>query len=208
MARYIPKSKVNILQTKENEFIVESTGRPYQGTYLEYSNGTFFAGNNPQRPKEKLIRLQILKDNFELGPNNTKYRNLKVNIHNNLSKINIIPPSKPAPTTDDYKKGYFTRYFCKRVNELVNYFEINQNTYNLILNKNPKYDFNLYIIGNIKWTLIKQNLMSVEVINKNILDLKSKDHPFIETLFTNLNEYEPPYTEGDELFLKTKSCTL
>ena len=43
MARYIPKSKVSILETTGNEFVIASTNQPYKGKYMELSNGTFFA---------------------------------------------------------------------------------------------------------------------------------------------------------------------
>ena len=203
MARYTPKSKISVLQTNGNEFLVESTKAPFQGTYMEFSNGTFFAGSDPQRKGQRLIRIEVLKDNFESGFNNMKYNNLKPNIYKNLSKIDSIPPSKPEPTVEDYKRGYFIRYFCKRANEQINYFEIDKSTYNALLNKNNKFDFNLYIVGSIKWNIIRTNSTLVQEVNKGILNLKSQDFPFIETLFTNLNEYEPPYTEGNELFIRT-----
>ena len=116
MARYTPKSKISVSQTNGNEFLVESTKAPFQGTYMEFSNGTFFAGSDPQRKGQRLIRIEVLKDNFESGFNNMKYNNLKPNIYKNLSKIDSIPPSKPEPTVEDYKRGYFIRYFCKILN--------------------------------------------------------------------------------------------
>ena len=198
MEKYIPKSKINILQTTGMEFIVQSTGNPYKGTYIELSDGTFFTGNNPNKLGKKLIRKKILNNSFGISSNNSKYRRLKKPIHEDLSKVGSIPPSKPNPTINDLKNGYFIRYFCRRINEEKNYFEINKETYTLLINKDPKYDSNLYTIGSIKWNLIRTSIESVEMINKKLLNLKSMEFPFIETLFTNLNEYEPPYTEGNE----------
>ena len=43
---YIPKSKVNILETSGNEFIIKSTGDYHIGKYLELSNGKYYAGTN------------------------------------------------------------------------------------------------------------------------------------------------------------------
>ena len=205
MAQYIPKSKVSILETTGTEFIVDSTKAPYKGKYMEISNGSFFAGSNPNNPGNKLIKIKKLNNSFGVSLNNKKYRKIKKPIHNTLNKKENIIPSKSDPTIEDLKNGYFTRYFCKRANERINYFEISEETYNSILTQDPKYDFNLYIIGNIKWNLIRTNLKLVEEINKNLLNLKSVEFPFIETLFTNLNEYEPPYTEGNELFTRSKN---
>tara|TARA_Y100001972_G_scaffold129161_1_gene194727 strand:+ start:5581 stop:6474 length:894 start_codon:yes stop_codon:yes gene_type:complete len=202
MAKYTPKSKVNILQTTGTEFVIASTKQPYKGSYMEFSDGSLFAGNNPSNPKERLVRNLPLSSRFQSGINNLQYKDLKTSIHEELSKIVTIPPSKPVPTIDDYKRGYFTRYFCKRVNEKINYFEIDKETFNLLSEQDPKYDYKLHIIGEIKWTLIESNPDSVEQINKNIINLKSIEFPLIEILFKSLLEYSPPYTKGNEYVIK------
>ena len=86
MTRYIPKSKVNILQTTGNEFVIASTSQPYIGNYIELSNGTFFAGNNPQKPGEELLKRQELNVSFGRSKNNRIYRKLKRPTHDNLAK--------------------------------------------------------------------------------------------------------------------------
>ena len=48
--------------------------------------------------------------------------------------------------------GYFIRYFAKSINS-SNYFEINKKTYDDIKDKEGKYDYNLYEIGSIAWTI-------------------------------------------------------
>jgi hypothetical protein len=195
MAGYIPKSKVSILKTTGLEFVKLSNNEPYQGDYIEFSNGTFYAGNNSSNLGEQLI--------LEPGANNNQYKELKRTIHNNLSRITVIPPFKPVPTSDDIDRGYLIRYFCKRVNEQINYFEISKKTYDLLLNKDPKYDYNLYSIGNLRWALIETNSISQEEINKNILDSKQKDFPFINLLFSNLSEFAPLYTDGTEFVTRS-----
>ena len=44
---YIPKSKLNILDTPGGDFILKSTGESYIGKYIELSNGKYYAGSNP-----------------------------------------------------------------------------------------------------------------------------------------------------------------
>ena len=200
---YFPNSKVNILITTGVEFITLSTNEPYQGSYMEFSNGTFYAGNDPSNPGEQLIKKVPLNSNFEPGVNNNIYKSLKRNIHNNLSKITIIPPFKPKPLPNDIDRGYFTRYFCKRANEKINYFEISEETYSLLLNEDPKYDFNLYTIGSLEWALKEINSISQEEINKNTLDSKQIDFPFLSLLFNNLSEFAPLYTDGTEFVTRS-----
>jgi hypothetical protein len=41
--------------------------------------------------------------------------------------------TKPAPTTDDYNRGYITRYFTKKINDGTIY-EVSGDSYNTIIN--------------------------------------------------------------------------
>ena len=189
MARYIPKSKVNILQTPGNKFVIASTNQPYQGSYMELSDGRYFAGNNPQKPREELTLNKPLNDSFGVSRNNSKYRKLKTPIYNNLSKSTSVPVSKPKPTPKDYDRGYFTRYFCKRANSQFDYIEINKKTYNALASQDPKYDFNLYQIGNIKWALSDTPNYTVSQINKSNITQKANIYPFLGVLFGDLSEY-------------------
>ena len=190
MARYIPKSKVSILQTPGNKFVIDSTNQPYQGSYMELSNGRYFAGNNPQKPGEELIIKKLLNTAFGVSRNNSKYRKLKRPIYNDLSKITSIPASKPQPTAKDYDRGYFTRYFCKRANNQFSYIEINKKTYVSLFSQDLKYDFNLYEVGNIKWALSDTPNHTVSQINGSNINLKVKYYPFLIILFSDLSEYK------------------
>ena len=200
---YFPKSKASVLKTTGLEFIKVSNNEPYEGSYIEFSDGTFYTGNDPARLGEQLIRRVALSSNFESGDSNNQYRRLKKEIHGNLAKITTIPPFKTKPVPNDIDRGYFTRYFCKRANEKVNYFEISEQTYNLLLNKDPKYDYNLYTIGSIEWALKEINSISQEEINQNTLNIKQLEFPFLNLLFNNLSEYKPLYTDGTEFTTKS-----
>ena len=52
---YIPKSKVNILNTPGGEFLIRSTNQEYIGDYIELSNGKYYAGNNPTQLGQELV---------------------------------------------------------------------------------------------------------------------------------------------------------
>ena len=206
MARYIPKSKVNILETSTPKFVSTSTNKVYIGTYMELSDGTIFAGNNPQNPGERLLPIKPLNSSFRKGKNNIMYRKLKKSIYDELSKKSNIPPSKTPPLIKDYERGYFTRYFCRRVNDTFNYFEINKKTYNDLNNKNDKYDYNLYIIGEIKWALLETPINNVSTINNNNVKLLLNLYNNLNILFNNLDEYEPLHTKTfkEKLYKKDK----
>ena len=190
MERYIPKPKVSILQTPGNKFVIASTNQPYQGSYMELSDGSYFAGNNPQNPGEELIIKKILNAAFGISRNNSKYRKLKRPIYDDLSKTTSIPVSKPKPTTKDYDRGYFTRYFCKRANNQFDYIEIDKKTYDVLVSQDPKYDFNLYEVGNIKWALSDTPNHTVSQINGSNIKQKANIWPFLIVLFGDSSEYK------------------
>jgi len=208
MSRYTPKSKISILETAGDEFILSSTKQPYIGTYMEFSNGTFSAGNNPQNPGETLIRKIPLNSSIVLNKNTTNYNQLREPIYNELLKKTNIPIFKSQPITQDYERGYFTRYFCRRVNDKFNYFEINKKTYDDLNSGNNKYDYNLHIIGEIKWVLLDTPFDFMSVINNNNVKLLLDTYPYLNVLFNNLDEYEPPHTKTFKEKLYKKDNTL
>ena len=197
---YIPKSKVNILTTGGDELIISSTKEPFMGTYMELSNGTYYAGNNPRKPGVLLLKPIQSPSNFEQNQTTKFYSSLKTEQYKTLIKKTQIPSSNPLPIEIDYKRGYFTRYFCKKVNEDFMYFEIDKKTFDLINQKKAQYDFNLYQVGTIKWALTNNIKGTQEEINANIISLKSKLNTNISILFNNLEEYGVLETKGGELF--------
>lgn len=67
-------------------------------------------------------------------PLNIKYYNL---LPSNTPKHTLIPqPFTTLPTTQDYEKKIFSRYFTKKTNELI-YKEISKDTYSKLLSHNP-----------------------------------------------------------------------
>ena len=59
---YLPKSKYNIKETPGNELVVKATREPYAGSYLELSNGQYFAGNNIVNKGPELILISPSTD--------------------------------------------------------------------------------------------------------------------------------------------------
>lgn len=80
------------------------------------------------------------------------------------SNINVSGGSpveyKPTPSGDDYRSGFITRYFCKKVNENKIY-EIDPSTRN-------KIERNLYIVVSLNWKIsgAKEKVMNGKIIEK------------------------------------------
>ena len=105
------------------------------------------------------------------------YNTLNVNIVNNYFPLKNIDPNNlptyklptsytPTPTQDNYKIGEFTRYFCKKNNE-IRYLEINKDTYDELNSQNPTYVWQLFTPIKYQW-VISGDKKEVFKINKNV----------------------------------------
>ena len=179
---YYPKSQiVTNLYTNGQEYVIKSTSENYIGNYWKTSDGKFFTGKTPE---DKNIQELIL---LSLTPNVTPNINPILNspnwLQNDFSSTEypkysyedkLTPVSfNPQPTQDDYTLGEFTRYFCKKTNEL-RYIEINKDTYEKLTGQDSTYLWQLYtpfkyqwIISGSKETVYKTNeQVTTYMINK------------------------------------------
>ena len=141
---YYPKSQiVTNLYTNGQEYSILSTNENYIGNYWKTSDGKFFTGKTPE--DKNIQELYEIKNQLEpvslSNPTSTVaifsknadpilnvelYDGKTVLDYTKLKNIDINnPPSfllpvsfNPQPTQDDYALGEFTRYFCKKTNEL------------------------------------------------------------------------------------------
>ena len=112
------------------------------------------------------IDLNIKDYNYSNQATISDYLQLKnINI-NNLPKQKYPASYNPKPTPDDYKLGEFTRYFCKKTNE-INYIEINKDTYNGLSQNDPSYVWELFIPIKYQWVISGEE-KEVFKINKNV----------------------------------------
>jgi len=166
---YYPKSQIiTNLYTNGQEYALKSTNQNYIGFYWKTSDGKFFTG---KAPEDKNIQELILFSNTATK----QYSNLTsdaftapsgvylnnnytiANEYNKLNKtllnVNNLPLSfNPQPTQDDYNLGEFTRYFCKKTNE-IRYLEINKDTYEKLLGQDPTYLWQLYTPFKYQWII-------------------------------------------------------
>jgi len=182
---YIPKSKINKLNTPGGEFIIKSTNQGYVGDYIELSNGKFYVGSDPKQLNEELI---IPPSTNRLGNNRDSrlYSNLKPQTTKFQTQVKSIYPSKSIPTEEDYNRSYYTRYFTRKVNEPRGYMEIDQDTFNAINQRKKTYDYNLYEVGSFIWNL-KNGTINSNFKNLQILE---RQFPFVSIIFPKLDEFE------------------
>jgi hypothetical protein len=181
---YYPKSQiVTNLYTNGQEYVVKSTSENYIGNYWKTSDGKFFTGKTPEDKNiQELIvatsdiSLQysnLTSEAFELKTTSAYLNNSSViageynKLNDKLLNVNLLPTSfNPQPTQDDYNLGEFTRYFCKKTNELI-YIEINKDTYDKLVGQEPTYLWQLYTPFKYQW-IISGNKETVYKTNEQV----------------------------------------
>ena len=197
---YYPKSQIKTnLYTYGGEYALAIEGTVYKGFYYKISTGEYYTGKTPDDKPNLLLTPLTQISNEPSNFNNiseiplrfsdpdpegiTKpddgFYNLGLtgeyaNITQaNLDKVQIVPSYiSPTPTSQDYEIGEFRRYFCKKTNEIL-YLEIDKNTYEKLLIKDPQYLYSLYSPFNLPWKLTGDK-SEVEKINRNIVLLTSQ----------------------------------
>lgn len=146
---------LNILHTDGDEFIILHSQSPYKGFYHRTIEGKFYTGKEPGNIlNEELIKVIHHEDG-------TKY----------------IPPFSPQiPTTQDYLKGEFLRYFVRDI-QSVDYLETNINTYNDLLSQNDKVDWKNFLVAECNWKLIGEREEVYNYNKQQVLNIE-KQHKF------------------------------
>ena len=175
---YFPKSQVKPnLYTNGGEYILSTTREEYKGYYYKISTGQFYTGKNPQQgPNVLLILLETL--NYEDSSLPSEDITLEYEFAYNpptLPLTRAIPAFNPNPPSQQEKtNGQYTRYFCKRNNELK-YIEINLDTYTQLSTQDPHIAWDLYTPASVLWqiqgdknTVYVSNQASVYSIEKKL----------------------------------------
>jgi hypothetical protein len=174
---YYPQSQIKTnLHTNGSELEYKSNKTQYTGYYWTTSDGKYYSGKTPQdTPTEELqlINIRINTDSTQGQTANIISLDVSSRVYNQLvpSNDNLLIPiySQPQPTQQDYQIGEFRRYFVKKTNELV-YTEVNKDTYDNILNKNPQWLWQDYLPFNLPWE-ISGDKLTIAKTNKSIVDL-------------------------------------
>ena len=176
---YYPKSQIKPnLYTNGGEYILSTTKEEYTGYYYKVSTGQLYTGKNPNQLPNILLQSSLTLNNPTGTTENTPPEEITPLFSSeytdpNQSKSRIIPRFNPqTPTTQEQQNGQFTRYFCKRNNELK-YMEISLDTYTQLSTKNPQIAWDLYTPASVLWqiqgdknTVYASNQSSVYLVEK------------------------------------------
>ena len=176
---YYPKSQIKPNQyTNGGEFAYANNSQEYIGYYFKVSTGKYFSGRNQDdKPNEELLSINadITTDETALSTDSAVV--VVDPIYSYVTNTPVPPPTSipsfnpNSPTQQDYQNGEFRRYFCKKTNEVI-YVEINQDTFDKLVAKDPQILWQLYQPFIITWQLTG-NQEQVARINKNSVELVS-----------------------------------
>tara|TARA_R100000995_G_scaffold81417_1_gene54188 strand:- start:127 stop:1533 length:1407 start_codon:yes stop_codon:yes gene_type:complete len=203
---YYPKSQIKIQSiSKVGIFKYKITELDFTGKYIETSEGLYYEGADPMNLGQELVRVSPSSEYLNNNDDINSYHKLNKITFNFMKKRIPFLQSRPKPTKIDYERGYFPRYFVKKVNEKNDLREINKEIYTDISERKGVYDYNLYKAGAINWSLEDTaEPGSQKRTNRLNLQLLEKDYPNVSTLFFPLDEYKKSlnfnYTFGKELY--------
>jgi hypothetical protein len=189
---YFPKSQIKSnLYTNGGEYVLSTTKQDYKGYYYEVSTGQKFTGKTPQDgPNISLIPSQTFNDtpnpssppsdpdNTITIPNSVEenyFINLDLSKYpkiNDFKNRGIPIPNPTFPTDQEVSLGVYTRYFCKKNNELK-YMEIDKNTFQLLSTRANNIAWDLYVPISTLWYL-RGNIDSYGA-NKGLISLIEKN---------------------------------
>lgn len=157
MLRYYPSFKVKTnLKTSGNEYLLN--GQNYKGEYYVTYDNKVYSGADPiVGPSEELKPINFYGQNSTMLAQSKMPAELKSQLatKTNLSKNNGKEPLSyyPKPLDLDYAKGYFIRYFIKKINSKGFVTEIAPEEYNSFVNGTVAYDVSFYLVQEIFWKL-------------------------------------------------------
>lgn len=162
--RYYPLSRVNPNKyTRGSEFVLLD-GKPYSGRYYETYDNRFFTGINPVLgTNEELIKADTFKARakFSTTFNANGTTVLKPNssviydeaIRQEPGSLVELKTYVPTPLPSDYERGYFTRYFAKKVAGPEYILEISQQDWSQVQNGNVNVGLLSYETMDMLWQL-------------------------------------------------------
>jgi len=146
---YLPKNKIKTgLYASNKQFVYKDTTDFYVGPYYALYNGKFFTGQDQNSANSKEI---------------VKFEPAKA----------VTTPPKPVglaqsplfPTDQDYKNGFFNRYFLVKYNQPL-FIETDKQTYDKYIQRNPQVSWQLYNPVLLIWKLTG-DINQVAQTNKN-----------------------------------------
>ena len=220
---YIPKSRIKENQfTPGNEWFYVKDNSPYTGYFYELPNGKAYTGKDQNSPpNDEIVTQKFIAstpevpsyqtddggnliryiDNYDgfVFENQTqhaediRYYSILKNTDYNLYRSS--PTHNPTfPTSEDYIKGQYVRYFVCKINQLE-YLEVSKLTYDNINTQNGAWAWEDYIPFTLDW-YIKGDVDRTFKNNRGTIFIKEKEikrkglNQYLQKQYLEYFEYE------------------
>jgi len=185
---FIPESlKTEGLFTTGSTFLLD--GEEYVGQYNLVNNVPF---SGPMFISNVSVELTSFTDNELLAKYETLVKDQKIK---SIRNFKTPVAFKPTPSLDEYDKRFIERYFVKRRNDSNDpVIEIDKEQFDSIkAGSTSGINQNLYFGVSLRWRLVGQSKVEVELTNKNTLVMKESEIPGISNSLENLSEFAQFY---------------
>lgn len=182
--RYYPANKIDSNQYTAGGLFT-ANGQEYVGYYYETFDGQAFTGKTPTDVNANVPLERTLFTGEGSGATSSKA--LTILNDGPEVKLNLLLPYYPNPTAEDYKKGYITRYFAKKVNEKEVIIEISQEKYMLMKSNKTSLEDYLYQVTDLFWKISgplnddrvnkQYPVAGILQTNKRLVETKNKTFP-------------------------------
>lgn len=193
---YYPKSQIlTNLYTNGDEYVLSTTNQNYVGSYYEISTGQKYSGKSPIDKPNILLNPFQYEDERSIIPTIDPPLVNTINTYPNITSqpVNTFLPqfNSPLPTPDDYKRGIFTRYFCKKNNE-NKYLEVDQITYNKLTSRDSSILWSLYTPFSLQWKISTNKSLNSSYNQSSVLKLEnSGDYRGFSSYIRSYSQYSP-----------------
>jgi len=222
MIRYYPKNRIKPDQiAKGGELLLD--GRPYTGPYYEAFDGRVFTGKDPldtnaNLPLEKIqagsnpnVEAGIFNRSAAISFSEIKaVENSQGEADNSATSLPLkeLVPYYPQPTEQDYTRGYFIRYFGRKVNGKPDIVEITKENHDIMKNRKTSLKDYMYQVVDVFWKLTgplrddrvnkQYPIAGIVDTNKRIVEAKDKEFGGLKAYINeNYTKFLKNYAQGD-----------
>lgn len=177
---FIPKNRYEILHTNGKQLYNPKTKQEYKGDYIKTGN-SYYAGRSISNLGDRLELIDQSGGNLSRKLDAQIYHVLKPQRYKKALTRQAPPSTVVFPGKEDYDKGYFTRYFCRRKNSKSGFYEISKESFDRL--RANSLDNVLYLGGSITWSLT-----SSDINNENVLR-SERNFPGIRFFFNDPSQF-------------------
>lgn len=184
MIRYYPANRVKTSQITTGGTL-NYQGQEYVGYYYETFDGKTFSGKTPSDPDGN----QPLTPTDEVDSRSSIVNAESAGKDPNL-QLNYLTPYYPKPTPEEYARGYFIRYFAKKVNSQESIIEISKENYAKMKESRVSLEDYLYQVTDLFWQISgplyddrvnkQYPVAGIVNTNKRLVENKNKTFPGIK----------------------------